>query len=76
MAITVTNKTRKPLSVALARGRTLHLGPGKSGAIARSDVEHPAVKALVDTGAIEIVQGASDGRYGSAPPGSTRRARS
>jgi hypothetical protein len=74
MATTVTNKTRKPLTVALARGRTIHLGPEKSGAIAKSDVEHPAVKALVDTGAIEIVQGPSDGRYGSPPRGGTRRA--
>jgi hypothetical protein len=69
MTTTVTNKTRKPLSVALARGRTLHLGPGKSGAIARSDVEHPAVKTLVDTGAIEIVQDPSGGRYGNPPRG-------
>jgi len=73
MATTVTNKTRKPLSVALPRGRTLHLGPGKSGEIAKSDVEHPAVKALVDNGAIEVVQGPSDGRYGGPPRGGTRR---
>jgi hypothetical protein len=75
MAITVTNKTHKPLSIALARGRVLHLGPGKSGAIAKNDVEHPAVKALVDAGAIEIVQGPSDGGYGSPPRGGTRRPR-
>jgi hypothetical protein len=74
MATTVTNKTRKPLSVALARGRTLHLGPGKSGEIAPKDVEHPAVKALVDAGAIEIVQGPSGGRYGSPPRGGAHRA--
>ncbi len=73
MATTVTNKTRKPLSIALARGRTLHLGPGKSGAIGKNDVEHPAVKALVDGGAIEIVQGPSDDRYGGPSRAGTRR---
>jgi hypothetical protein len=74
MATTVTNKTGKPLSVTLPRGRTLHLGPRKSGEIAKNDAEHPAVKALVDAGAIEIKQGPSDERYGSPPRGGTRRA--
>ena len=72
MATTIKNKTRKPLSVGLARGRTVHLGPGKSGAIAASDADHPAVKALVESGAIEIVQGPSDERFGSPPRGGTR----
>lgn len=57
MATTVTNKTKKPLSIPLARGRKLYLGPGKSGEIASNDSEHPAVKALVDNGTIEIERG-------------------
>ncbi len=55
MATTVTNKTRKPLSVPLGRGKKLYLGPGKSGEIAANDMEHPPLKALVENGAIEIV---------------------
>src|SRR5437773_4165104 len=51
----VTNKTGKPLSIALPRGKTLHLGPRKSGQISSHDIEHPSLKKLVDAGAIEIV---------------------
>ena len=55
MATTVRNKTPKPLSVPLPRGKVLHLGPLKSGQIASNDTEHPGVKALVESGALEIV---------------------
>jgi hypothetical protein len=51
----VTNKTGKPLSIPLPRGKTLHLGPRKSGQISSHDIEHPALKKLVDAGTIEIV---------------------
>ncbi len=57
MATTVTNKTRKPLSIPLGRGKKLYLGPEMSGEIAANDIEDPAVKALVENGTIEIVQG-------------------
>jgi hypothetical protein len=50
----VTNKTAKPLSIPLPRGKTLHLGPRKSGQISSHDIDHPALKQLVDAGAIEI----------------------
>lgn len=52
---TVCNKTQKPLSVPLPRGKILHLGPGKTGQIASNAVEHPALKRLVDGGELEIV---------------------
>jgi hypothetical protein len=52
---TVNNKSRKPLSVPLPGGKTLHLGPGKTGQIASKAVEHPQVKKLLDAGEIEIV---------------------
>ena len=75
MAATVTNKTRKPLSVPLGRGKRLFLGPGKSGEISSHDVEQPGVKALVENGAIEVLQlrgqaggGGRDAR-GRAPQG-------
>ena len=51
----VSNKTQRPLSVPLPRGKTLHLGPGKTGEIASNALEHPQVKKLVDTGEIEIL---------------------
>ena len=75
----VTNKTGKPLSIPLPRGKTLHLGPRKSGQISSHDIEHPALKNLVDAGAIEIlaedsglIGGEGRGTHGRAPtPGYT-----
>jgi len=64
----VTNKTSKPLSIPLPRGKTLHLGPRKSGQISSHDVEHAALKKLVDAGAIEILEkgsGSTGGDGGS-----------
>ena len=52
---TVSNKTQRPLSVPLPRGKTLHLGPGKTGQISSTAIEHPQLKKLVDAGEIEIL---------------------
>lgn len=52
---TVSNRTRKPVSVPLPRGKTLHLGPGRTGQIATNACDHPALKQLVDAGQIEIL---------------------
>lgn len=52
---TVSNKTKRPLSVPLPRGRTLHLGPGKTGQISSNEIEHLPLKKLVDAGELEIV---------------------
>src|SRR3989442_14288411 len=74
----VTNKTGKPLSIPLPRGKTLHLGPRKSGQISSHDIEHPALKKLVDAGTIEIgeesgsIEGDGSSMRGRAPtPGHT-----
>jgi len=52
---TISNKTHRPLSVPLPRGKTLHLGPGRTGQIASEAAEHPPLKRLVETGEIEIL---------------------
>ena len=52
---TISNKTRRPLRVPLPGGRTLHLGPAKTGQISSQDAEHGLVKKLVEESAIEIV---------------------
>jgi hypothetical protein len=54
---TVTNKTHDPLRVPLPRGKSLHLGPGKSGQIRDEDADHPSLKKLVDGGQLELVEG-------------------
>lgn len=51
----IVNKTRRPLRVPLARGKVLHLGPGKEGQIATPDAERPAFKKLLDAGDVEII---------------------
>jgi hypothetical protein len=56
---TVSNKTRKPLSVPLPRGKTLHLGPGKTGQISSEAAEDGAVKQLVEAGEIEVFDDAT-----------------
>lgn len=67
MATTVTNTTHKPLSVPLPRGKVLHLGPGKSGEIASNAMDHPPLKALIASGALEVAGQGS--RPASAPGG-------
>ncbi len=52
----ISNKTQRPLIVPLPGGKTLHLGPGKTGQISAKAVEDPRLKKLVDAGEIEIVR--------------------
>jgi len=54
---TVTNKTRAPLKVPLPRGKSLHLGPSKSGQIRDEDADHASLKKLVEGGKLEILEG-------------------
>lgn len=56
---TIKNKTQRPLRVPLPRGKTLHLGPNKSGQIAFEAVEHPALKKLIEAGELELVDEAA-----------------
>jgi len=51
----VSNKTQRPFSIPLPGGKTLHLGPGKTGQISAKAVEHPPLKKLVGAGEIEIL---------------------
>lgn len=57
MAI-VRNTTLQPLRVALPLGRSLFLGPAKTGEISPKALEHPGVKKLIDAGSLEVVDGA------------------
>ena len=66
---TIKNKTNRPLRVPLPRGKTVHLGPAKSGQIATEAAEHPGLKKLVESGEIEIVDDAGDGAGGALGPG-------
>ena len=68
---TVKNKTQRPLRVPLPRGKTVHLGPGKSSHITTKAAEHPGLKKLIEAGEIEVLDegaGASGGG-GGGPQG-------
>lgn len=69
---TISNKTRKPLRVPLPGGKILRLGPLKEGQVAANAVEFPGLKALVEAGEIEIVEGGSR-RTGGGSGGGARR---
>jgi hypothetical protein len=56
---TIVNKTRGPLRVPLPRGKTLHLGPGKSGQVAHHNLDHKPLKQLIEDGKIEIQEDTS-----------------
>ena len=62
----ITNKTRAPLSVPLPRGKTLHLGLGKTADISAGALEHAAVKKLIEEGKIEL---ADEGSRSGGPTG-------
>ncbi len=50
----VSNKTNRPIRISLAGGKILHLGPFKTGQIADTAAERPAVRKLLEAGQIEI----------------------
>jgi hypothetical protein len=61
----VGNKTQRPVSVPLPRGKTLHLGPGKTGQIASNACDHPPLKKLIEAGQIEILDEHSESAEGT-----------
>ena len=72
---TIRNKSHKPLTVPLPRGKKLFLGPGKSGQIASDHAEHAPVKKLLESGDLEVVgEGAGpagEGTGGKSAPAVT-----
>jgi len=69
----VNNKTHKPLSVPLPGGKTLHLGPGKTGQISAKAATDARLLRLVEAGEIEIVD--EEARTNAGPTGSSGRQR-
>lgn len=69
---TVSNKTQKPLSIPLPGGKTLHLGPGKTGQVSPKAAGGAALKKLADAGEIEI---SVEDAHQSMAQGSDKRGR-
>jgi hypothetical protein len=68
---TVRNKTQLPVRVPLPGGKTLHLGPARTGQISDQAADGRSVRRLIEQGTIEFV-GGSDRTVGENPakPGS------
>ncbi len=77
---TISNKSRRPLTVPLPGGKKLHLGPGKTGQITPKALEFPSVKKLLDAGEVEVTRDdrartrGLGGVEASRAPGRDRRA--
>ena len=66
---TVRNTTHTPLAVPLPGGKTLHLGPLKTGEIATPAAEHPPLMRLVEEGKLEVFDGSPADGPGAAAGG-------
>ncbi len=68
---TIVNKTRRPLTIGLAPGHVLRLGPAKEGQIATRDVEHPMVQKMIAAGTLDVFDDATraGARARSGPAG-------
>jgi len=61
---TLTNKTRKALSISLPGGKKLRLGPLMSGEISPKAVDHPSVQKLIEAGEVEVEMSRQSSKHG------------
>jgi hypothetical protein len=62
---TVINRSRTPIKIHLPGGKTLHLGPGRTGQVSDAASERPSFQKLVKAGEIEIVGEGEAGASGT-----------
>lgn len=65
----IRNTTKRPIKVPLPGGKRLFLGLGGTGQIAPKAAEHPPVKALIDKGDLEVLDGGRSKGGGSGGSG-------
>ena len=65
----IRNTTKRPIKVPLPGGKRLFLGLGGTGQIAPKAAEHPPVKALIDSGDLEVLGGGRSKGGGSGDGG-------
>ena len=68
---TIINKSRRPIKIALPRGKTLHLGPAGRAQVHDDSLQRPALKKLVEAGDIEVL--AEEGPRPTAADGGSER---
>jgi hypothetical protein len=69
----IRNRTQAPLRVPLARGRVLHLGPGRTGQVSDDALQYPAFRKLVEAGSIEVFDDGKTESFGEESGGATTR---
>lgn len=52
---TIRNNSTLPLAVPLPHGKTLHLGPGKTGQISFQAADHPPLRKMIAKGDLELL---------------------
>ena len=55
--VEIRNTTKRPLRVPLPGGKKLFLGRAGKGQISAGALDHPPLKELLDSGAVEVVEG-------------------
>ncbi len=60
----ISNKTNRPISVPLPRGKKLFLGPGKAGQVTAKAAAYPPLLKLVEAGDLEFDE--TGGRHNRA----------
>jgi len=66
----IQNKTKRALTVPLPGGKKLRLGPFQTGQVKPKALEHAPLKALVETGDLEVT--GDNRRHGEATSSSKR----
>ena len=67
----VKNTTTAPVRVPLPAGKRLFLGPGGKAKITNKATGHPPVKALIEAGTLEILDGGKSKKGASAKGGAS-----
>lgn len=62
----IKNTTTAPVRVPLPAGKRLFLSPGGKAKIANKATEHPPVKALIEAGTLELLDGGKSKKGASA----------
>jgi hypothetical protein len=70
----IANKTRKPIRVPLPGGKVLHLGPGAEGTVSFAAIDHAGLRALVEAGAVEVLDDQGTSANGGVGPARRRAA--
>jgi hypothetical protein len=70
----IRNTSKRPLKVPLPGKKRLFLGIGATGQITPKGADHPPVKALIESGDLELMDGGRAGHSETANPSGSLKA--